>query len=68
MYRRRITTGCFANDATQKFCPTDNLTRGQMAVFLVRAKMSNVYPSVISGCPTPQAPACPGWSAATTSG
>ena len=31
-----------------------------MAVFLVRAKMSNVYPSVISGCPTPQSPACPG--------
>ena len=31
-----------------------------MAVFLIRAKMSNVYPSVISGCPTPQAPACPG--------
>ena len=35
-----------------------------MAVFLIRAKMNNVYPSVISGCPTPQAPALPwhdGW-------
>jgi hypothetical protein len=31
-----------------------------MAVFLIRAKMSNVYPSVISGCPVPNAPACPG--------
>jgi hypothetical protein len=60
MARKRITTGCFANDAVQRFCPTDPLNRAQMAVFLVRAKMSNVYPSVISGCPTPQTPACPG--------
>ncbi len=60
MRRKRITTGCFANDAIAQFCPTNLLTRGQMAVFLVRAKMSNVYPSVISGCPTPQSPACPG--------
>jgi hypothetical protein len=60
MRRKKITTGCFANDAIANFCPTEPLTRGQMAVFLVRAKMSNVYPSVISGCPTPQAPACPG--------
>ena len=60
MKRKKITTGCFVNDAIANFCPTDFLTRGQMAVFLIRAKMSNVYPSVISGCPTPQAPACPG--------
>ena len=60
MKRKKITTGCFVNDAIANFCPTALLTRGQMAVFLVRAKMSNVYPSVISGCPTPQAPACPG--------
>jgi hypothetical protein len=49
MYRKRITTGCFADDARQSFCPTNPLTRGQMAVFLIRAKFSNVYPSVISG-------------------
>ncbi len=60
MRRKKITTGCFVNDAIANFCPTAFLTRGQMAVFLIRAKMSNVYPSVISGCPTPQAPACPG--------
>jgi len=60
MKRKKITTGCFVNDAIANFCPTALLTRGQMAVFLIRAKMSNVYPSVISGCPTPQAPACPG--------
>ena len=60
MRRKKITTGCFVNDAIANFCPTALLTRGQMAVFLIRAKMSNVYPSVISGCPTPQAPACPG--------
>lgn len=60
MARKRITTGCFANDATQRFCPNDSLTRAQMAVFLIRAKMNNVFPSVISGCPSPQAPACPG--------
>jgi acyl-coenzyme A thioesterase PaaI-like protein len=62
MRRKKITTGCFVNDAIANFCPTALLTRGQMAVFLVRAKFSNVYPSVISGCPTPQAPACPGIS------
>jgi len=60
MKRKKITTGCFVNDAIANFCPTDSLTRGQMAVFLVRAKMSNVYPSVISGCPTPQVPGCAG--------
>ena len=60
MARKKITTGCLANDATQQYCPTLNLNRAQMAVFLVRAKMNNVYPSVISGCPQPQAPACPG--------
>jgi len=60
MYRKRITTGCFANDARREFCPTRSLTRGEMAVFIIRAKMNNVYPSVISGCPTPQTPGCAG--------
>jgi hypothetical protein len=60
MYRKRITTGCFANDARREFCPSRTLTRGEMAVFLVRAKMNNVYPSVISGCPSPQTPGCAG--------
>jgi len=60
MKRKKITTGCLVNDAIANFCPDAFLTRGQMAVFLVRAKMSNVYPSVISGCPGLNGPACPG--------
>jgi hypothetical protein len=60
MYRKRITTGCLANDARREFCPGRTLTRGEMAVFLIRAKFNNVYPSVISGCPSPQTPGCPG--------
>jgi hypothetical protein len=60
MYRKRITTGCLANDARREFCPTRTLRRDEMAVFIVRAKFGNVYPSVISGCPSPQTPGCPG--------
>jgi hypothetical protein len=58
MFRKHITTGCFANDVLHNFCPNDTLTRGQMAVFLVRAKMNNVYPTVLNGCP--QGGACVG--------
>jgi hypothetical protein len=36
LYSSRITTGCDALDAT-RFCPDDPVTRGEMAVFLVRA-------------------------------
>jgi len=60
MYRRGITKGCSGTtDATRKFCPGDNLTRGQMAVFLVRAKMNSVFPTVSSG----SAPASAGCAA-----
>jgi hypothetical protein len=58
MWRKHITTGCFANDVLRNFCPLDPLTRGQMAVFLIRAKMNNVYPTVLNGCP--QGGACVG--------
>ncbi len=58
--RKKITTGCLVNDAIANFCPADFLTRGQMAVFIIRAKLGNVYPSVISGCPGLNGPACPG--------
>jgi hypothetical protein len=58
MFRKHITTGCFANDVLRNFCPLDPLTRGQMAVFLIRAKMNNVYPTVLNGCP--QGGACVG--------
>jgi hypothetical protein len=43
MFRKRITSGC-QGPPTRLFCPTSTLTRGEMAVFLVRAKMGNVFP------------------------
>jgi hypothetical protein len=50
MYRRGNTKGCLAtSDAVRRYCPSDNLTRGQMAVFLIRAKMNSVFPTVVSG-------------------
>ena len=52
MYRRGYTKGCgTTSDARRKYCPSDLLTRGQMAVFLIRAKMSNVFPTTLSGIP-----------------
>lgn len=36
----------------QRFCPGDRLTRGQMAVFIIRPKMNNVHPTVTSGAMT----------------
>jgi hypothetical protein len=61
MYRRGYTRGCgLTDDGTLKFCPNDNTTRGQMAVFIIRAKMNNVFPTVFSGCPIPNSgvPTC----------
>jgi hypothetical protein len=50
MYRRGYTKGCADTNAGQRrFCPTDNLTRGEMAVFIVRAKANSVFPTVTSG-------------------
>jgi hypothetical protein len=52
MYRRGYTKGCgVTSDATRTYCPNSLLTRGQMAVFLIRAKMSNVFPTTLSGIP-----------------
>jgi hypothetical protein len=51
--RRGYTRGCLLQtDGASAFCPFDYVTRGQMAVFVVRAKENNVHPTVISGCPT----------------
>jgi len=61
MFRRGYTRGCgLTNDGTLKFCPDDDTTRGQMAVFVIRAKMSNVFPTLFSGCPVPSSgvPTC----------
>jgi len=50
MYRRGYTKGCSdSNDGQRRFCPTRTLTRGEMAVFIIRAKMNAVFPTVTSG-------------------
>lgn len=54
MYRRGYTKGCQATiDVVQRYCPNDPVTRGQVAVFVIRAKLNNVFPTVLSGCPNP---------------
>jgi hypothetical protein len=51
MARRGYTSGCGATDANGVgYCPDRIATRKDMAVFMIRAKFSNVFPSVISGC------------------
>ena len=56
MKRRGYTKGCFTTSAVQlTFCPTQAVTRGEMAVFVIRAKMNNVFPTTLSGVPL-QAP------------
>lgn len=59
--RRGYTRGCLlTTDGVSAFCPFDFVTRGQMAVFIIRAKMNNVHPTVISGCPSVANPfSCP---------
>ena len=50
MYRRGYTKGCdSSNDGQRRFCPTRTLTRGEMSVFIIRAKMNSVFPTVTSG-------------------
>jgi len=51
MARLGITTGCFVNDVLRNYCPGNPVTRGQMAVFLIRAKMRNIFPASLSGAP-----------------
>jgi len=52
MYRRGYTKGCSGtNDGRRMYCPADPVTRGQMSIFLIRAKMSNVFPTSLSGIP-----------------
>jgi len=58
MARRGYTKGagtCSApgtDDAVYRFCPNDPVTREEMSVFLIRAKMNNVFPTSLSGLPT----------------
>jgi hypothetical protein len=46
MARRGITLGCTAST----FCPFAFLTRAQMAAFIMRAKLNNVHPTLLTGC------------------
>jgi hypothetical protein len=49
MARRGYTSGCAAGTA-RRYCPDWISTRKDLAVFMIRAKMSNVFPSTLSGC------------------
>lgn len=50
MYRRGYTKGCAdTNDGQRRFCPELDLNRGEMAVFIIRAKTNSVFPTVTSG-------------------
>jgi hypothetical protein len=52
MYRRGYTKGCSStDDPLRRYCPNDLVTRAQMSVFLIRAKMNNVFPTTLSGIP-----------------
>jgi len=54
MVRRGYTKGCNnTNDPQFAYCPNQPVTRAQMAVFLIRAKMNNVFPTQLSGLPGP---------------
>jgi hypothetical protein len=50
MGRRGYSKGCGNTfDLQANFCPNANVTRAQMAAFIIRAKMSNVFPTTLSG-------------------
>jgi hypothetical protein len=52
MARRGYTKGCQNTiDPTSAYCPNLPVTRAQMSVFLIRAKMNNVFPTTLSGIP-----------------
>jgi hypothetical protein len=53
MARRGYTKGCGStNDPLSRYCPNDPVKRQEMAVFLIRAKMNNVFPTRLSGTPS----------------
>jgi hypothetical protein len=52
MARRGYTKGCAnTTDPQSAYCPNLPVTRAQMSVFLIRAKMNNVFPTSLSGIP-----------------
>jgi hypothetical protein len=57
--RLGVVKGCYSdNVAIWNFCPGDNFSRGEMAVVIVRAKMNNIFPTLLNGCPATGG--CPG--------
>jgi len=53
MFEMGVTTGCVAGSTpqTRSFCPDDNITREEMAAFIVRAVTGTMTPSIYT--PTP---------------
>jgi hypothetical protein len=53
MFESGVTTGCVqsTDPATRQFCPDDNVTRDEMAAFIVRAVTGTVTPAIYN--PTP---------------
>jgi hypothetical protein len=53
MFEAGVTTGCVqsADPTTRQFCPNDNVTREEMAAFIVRAVTGTVTPAIYN--PTP---------------
>ena len=43
LYQQGITTGCYYDGVERRYCPTGNVTRDQMAAFLMRAKGLTEY-------------------------
>jgi hypothetical protein len=50
MARRGYTHGCAASDLATNYCPDWISTRRDLAAFVIRAKMSNVFASLVNGC------------------
>ncbi|HEY2017706.1 MAG TPA: S-layer homology domain-containing protein [Bryobacteraceae bacterium] len=52
MVRRGYTKGCSSTgDPVFGYCPNAPVKRAEMAVFLIRAKLNNVFPTTLSGVP-----------------
>jgi hypothetical protein len=50
MARRGYTHGCAASDLATNYCPDWISTRRDLAAFVIRAKMSNIFASLVNGC------------------
>jgi hypothetical protein len=50
MARRGYTSGCGGSSIARRYCPDIVSNRRDLAAYMIRAKMSNVFPSVLSGC------------------